>query len=105
LVLEVFVGLCPEGMECCHEDDDCTNNRLTNLRWGTRAENNQDKVRNGRVYQGDRHHRAKVTADDVREMRRLSAEEGMTNVALATRFRLTPTMVGYIITRKSWKHV
>ena len=29
LVLEVFVGPCPEGMECCHYDDDRTYNALT----------------------------------------------------------------------------
>lgn len=47
LVLEAFVGSCPEGMECCHWDDDPGNNRLDNLRWGTRSENMLDRTRNG----------------------------------------------------------
>lgn len=47
LVLEAFVGPCPEGMECLHEDDDAQNNQLSNLRWGTRTENLRDRVRNG----------------------------------------------------------
>lgn len=46
LVLEAFVGSCPEGMQCCHWDDVPTNNRLSNLRWDTPAENEKDKARN-----------------------------------------------------------
>ena len=48
LVLEAFVGPCPEGMEACHWDDDPTNNQLSNLRWAPRSENNHDRARNGR---------------------------------------------------------
>lgn len=47
LVLEAFVGTCPEGYEACHYDDDPTNNRLTNLRWDTHESNIMDKIRNG----------------------------------------------------------
>lgn len=48
LVLEAFVGPCPEGMEGCHNDDNTLNNQLPNLRWDTHAENNRDQVRRGR---------------------------------------------------------
>lgn len=48
LVLEAFVGPCPEGMECCHLDDNPKNNRVENLRWDTRSANRYDRVRNGR---------------------------------------------------------
>jgi hypothetical protein len=51
LVLEAFVGPCPEGQEGLHWDDDPTNNTLTNLRWGTRSENKYDSVRNGGHHQ------------------------------------------------------
>lgn len=47
LVLEAFVGPCPDGMECLHRNDDPTDNRLCNLRWGTRAQNLADRVLNG----------------------------------------------------------
>jgi hypothetical protein len=46
LVLEAFVGTAPEGHECCHWDDDPSNNHLGNLRWGTRTDNMADYVRN-----------------------------------------------------------
>ena len=33
LVLETFVGACPEGMEAQHWNDNRGDNRLENLRW------------------------------------------------------------------------
>lgn len=47
IVLEAFVGPCPDGMETCHKDGDPTNNKLDNLRWDTSSENNLDQVRIG----------------------------------------------------------
>lgn len=47
LVLEAFVGPCPPGSECCHNDGDQTNSRLSNLRWDTHGGNMQDAVRHG----------------------------------------------------------
>jgi hypothetical protein len=45
LVLEAFVGPCPEGLECRHLNGVGTNNHLGNLKWGTQQENRQDTVR------------------------------------------------------------
>lgn len=47
LVLTAFTGPRPEGMECCHNDGDETNDRLENLRWDTRSANRWDAVRHG----------------------------------------------------------
>lgn len=46
-VLEAFVGPCPPGMECCHNDGDPTNNHVSNLRWDTHAANMADRARHG----------------------------------------------------------
>ena len=56
LVLAAFVGPCPDGMECCHWDDDPTNNHLSNLRWATTSANRNDQVRNGLHYWARRTH-------------------------------------------------
>ena len=48
LVLEAFVGPCPPGMECCHNDGNNTNNRAENLRWDTKKSNRQDRIKHGR---------------------------------------------------------
>lgn len=56
LVLRAFVGPCPEGMEVLHADDDPMNNNLGNLRYGTRSENQYDRVRNGIHHQANKTH-------------------------------------------------
>lgn len=56
LVLTVFVGPCPPGMQTRHLDGDPGNNHLGNLRWGTPAENNRDTLRHGRHEKANRTH-------------------------------------------------
>lgn len=48
LVLEAFVGPRPVGLCGLHANDIPTDNRLSNLRWGSISENGYDAVRNGR---------------------------------------------------------
>jgi hypothetical protein len=47
LVLLAFRGPCPEGKESRHLNDVPDDNRLTNLKYGTRRQNMQDKIRQG----------------------------------------------------------
>ncbi|MFI8590108.1 NUMOD4 motif-containing HNH endonuclease [Dietzia maris] len=47
LVMAAFAGPCPEGMEVRHLNGDPTDNRLTNLAYGTRSENARDQVAHG----------------------------------------------------------
>lgn len=56
LVLEAFVGPCPAGMQCCHDNDVYDDNRLENLSWDTPSKNRYDSVRNGRHYHARRDH-------------------------------------------------
>lgn len=56
LMMEAFVGPCPEGMEVLHHNDVPDDNRLDNLRYGTRSANVLDMVRNGN------HNHARVTS-------------------------------------------
>lgn len=46
LVLETFVGPCPEGYEADHRNRDRSDNRLSNLRYVTRAENQRNTCKN-----------------------------------------------------------
>lgn len=45
LVAAAFLGPRPEGMDVMHADDDPQNNRLANLSYGTRSENNYQRWR------------------------------------------------------------
>ena len=44
LILETFVGPCPDGMEACHNNGIRIDNRLENLRWDTRSNNAFDAI-------------------------------------------------------------
>lgn len=68
LVLEAFVGPCPEGTEGCHNDGDPGNNRVENLRWATRQENQQDKSKHRSIH-GAKNGRAKLTDAQVERIR------------------------------------
>lgn len=56
LVLEAFVGPCPDGMECCHNNGDRGDNRPSNLRWDTRLGNCQDIIAQGTHSQSQKTH-------------------------------------------------
>jgi hypothetical protein len=56
LVLEAFVGPKPAKLDCCHWNDDPSDNRLENLRWDTRSANQLDAVRNGHNVRANQTH-------------------------------------------------
>lgn len=60
IIMEAFVGPCPDGMEVCHENGDHLDNRLDNLRHDTHIANEADKIRHGRTVRGERSPHAKT---------------------------------------------
>lgn len=104
LVLTTFVGPCPTGMECRHLDGNPSNNHVSNLAWGTRNENAQDRVAHGTDMRGVKHHNVKLTEKDVLEIRSRSAN-GERGVDLAKEFSVRTTSISAIILRQSWKHI
>lgn len=104
LVLEVFVGPRPAGMNSAHENGINTDNRLTNLRWDTQHNNIADKRRHGTHQAGEKHPQSKFTEDQVRQIRRRwAAGESLT--ALAREFRVPVCTIEAICKRRNWKHV
>ena len=69
LVLAAFVGECPSGMECCHNDGDETNNHVSNLRWDTHQSNMADKLEHGTHQRGERHGGVKLTEEQAYEIK------------------------------------
>ncbi len=102
LVLEAFIGPCPEGMQACHDPDPTrTNNCLCNLRWGTPKENAADRIRHGHNMRGERNGNAKLTAPEVMEIRRLR-DEGWSYGKLAKWFGISKRMTIRIVKGESW---
>lgn len=105
LVLEAFVGMRPDGMECCHNDGDPTNNHVSNLRWGTPKENNGDKVMHGTHIFGENQNGAKLTEWQVRNLRAWYAAGGLTFKQLADQFGVSETAARLIVRQQRWRHV
>lgn len=104
VVLETFIGPCPDGLECCHKDDNPANNALSNLRWGTRESNSADALRNGRRGFGEASPAPKLTEKTVRAIRADRAA-GMTYPAIAEKHNTTPSNASAIARRISWGHL
>lgn len=109
LVLLAFVGPCPEGLECCHWDGDHTNNKRDNLRWGTRADNIADLIRHHQTRRGDyklgeSHHKAKLSDDQVREVRELYSTGDFTQTELGRVFNAHTSTI-HLIVRNKQRHL
>jgi len=117
LVLETFVGLCPDGMECRHLDGNPQNNKLDNLQWTTASENQRDRVRHGTSNMGLTYNRGesqgghKLTEEQVLEIRELykislsSGKRIYSQRKLASIFGVQQTAIKDVVNRKTWKHI
>ena len=101
LVLVAFVGARPKGMQCRHLDGHKTNNRLSNLRWGTQVENEADKNCHDRVPRGEAHVNSTLCERDVWLIRNVNS----THQKMAEFLGINRATVGLIRQRKRWKHV
>lgn len=118
LVLLAFRGPPPEGYECCHEDDDKTNNKLSNLRWDTHKANAADALRNNLMHIGERSPKAKLTVDQVQQIRKeyvprkpgefVGYHTGKSYGSirqLAKKYNVHHSQIFQILSGKAWSHV
>jgi len=93
LVLEAFVGICPQGMECCHNDGNTLNNHIDNLRWDTHTNNIHDRIKHGTTNRGERCGTSKLALEQVISIRkddrlqRIIAEEYGVKQSLISRIK------------------
>lgn len=104
LILTAFVGPCPESFDGCHNDGNSFNNRPSNLRWDSRANNHADKRLHGTDTIGEHHPMAKL--DDAKVLHlRMRRSEGATFAVLAAEFNISVMTAYRAATRKSWSHI
>lgn len=101
LVLEIFAGPCPPGMEARHLNGARSDNHLLNLQWGTRAENAADKVTHGTSGHGERNPQARLTWANVAQIRS-RVVQGETQRALARELGVAPMTVSRVVRGESW---
>lgn len=107
LVLEAFVGPCPKGQECRHLDGMAWNNRLENLKWGTRKEQSADRERHGTHRKGPKSVRAKLVEDDVQAIRlllRIHDRRGAMS-AVARKYEVDTATIRDIRDGRTWEHL
>lgn len=98
-------GAIPDGLFVLHG---CDNKRCVNpahLFLGTQRDNIRDFDGKGLRQRGEQHPRTRHTAEDIREMRRLRAEEGLSFRAIGQRFGIRAEAVWKIFHGKRWGHV
>ncbi len=108
LVMIAFVGDCPPGKEVNHKNGDKTDNRLKNLEYVTLQENMNHAwyvLGNRNIVKGEKSPNAKLTDNDVREIRRLFATGHYTKVALGKTYGVTHKTIERIVNRRLWKHI
>jgi len=81
LVAEAFLGSRPQGHDICHGPKGSLCNEVSNLRYGTRAENLKDRDRDGTHQRGEQGPGAKLTMQQVREIKQLKGLEPSHSVA------------------------
>jgi hypothetical protein len=105
---ELHNGEIPAGMWVLHR---CDNRLCVNpghLFLGTPADNVADCKKKGRQARGEKNSRAKLTEEQVREIRR-RYERGWRTAqsggVLAREFGVSPSTISQIVRGKHWKHI
>lgn len=111
LVMAAFIGPCPEGKEVCHRDGNASNNALSNLYYGTRSENELDKVRHGTKSKpvwinnaGEKNPMAILSEDLVKKIKNM-LQSGVRAVDIASSMSINKESVFKIKQGRIWKNV
>ncbi len=101
LVALAFLGGCPEGKETLHSDGNPENNRVGNLRYGTRKENVADAIKHGTHIKGATQGSAKLCDEDVIFIKNSPLNQRI----LGELFGVHQSNISRIKNTKAWKHV
>ena len=90
-----------------HKDCNKLNNNITNLEFMSFKENTQHAVENNRMKEhqdGSKNKMAKLTEKDVLQIRSLISKK-VKKRAIATAYKVTPSLITRIGKRKIWTHI
>ena len=101
-VCELFNGPPLPGQQCRHLDGNRKNNDAQNLKWGTASENNQDKIAHGTNGEGEKNPMARLTKEDVQEIRTRVAN-GESQISMCSIFNVSPMTISRAVRKVNWK--
>lgn len=106
IVLETFIGSCPSNMETRHIDGNPQNNKIINLKWGTKSENYSDRIRHGTSTIGEKNGSAKLNEKQVRVIKAFKQLKNRpTYQEIAEFFEVSRGCIKSIMVGRSWKHL
>lgn len=109
LVLETFIGSCPDDMEACHNNGVQTDNRLKNLRWGTRKTNISDSLKHNTHVclrqQGEANPNSRLNEEKVKLIFDAYHDGFYNQKDLAEYFNVSKTTIKDIVKKRTWRHI
>jgi len=102
---EIATGRSPESLCVLHKCDNPACVNPDHLFLGTPGDNARDRSQKGRAgdIRGEKNGRAKLSVEQVAEIRRLYQETRISKVKLGKRFGVSDTQIGFIVRNKEWR--
>ncbi len=98
-----FIGERPEGYDVSHIDGDKMNNCLSNIKYESKKENCYRKREHGTHNNGDKNGQAKLTREQVNEIRELYTTGEYSHAKLGKMFFVSSATIGRAVNYVSWK--
>ncbi len=98
-----FKGVIPADRDVLHQCDEPSCVNPDHLFLGDHSDNMRDMFAKGRGNRvtGERHHKSKLTVEDVRSIR----ASGLSAYAVAKQYDMDKSTIQDVLNRKTWKHV
>lgn len=103
IACEAFHGPRGKGQQVRHLNGNRTDNRASNLAWGSAAENAADKILHGTDTNGEKNPMARLTVSAVEKMRAIRAETGASHKIIAKQFGVSTMTAFRAVEYRSWK--